>query len=412
MIYKSIKKCRACESTDLTKVVDLGKQYLQGVFLKSTNPHSSSVKIPMILALCGSCSLLQTMHTVSPKLLYTSYWYRSRTTKTMKNHLKEIAHEALTVFGKTSAKILDIGANDGTLLNYYPKAVRKVGIEPSNAIKETTGEIEIINDFFPSQKILKRLKGRSFDIITSVAVFYDIDDPVSFARHVKKLLSPEGIWIFEVFYMPELLKKNCYDMICHEHLSYFSLHVLQIILKKTGMKLIKVQKNTINGSSIKCTATHYENSKYSKYRPVQAIKRILDQEKSLKLESKYTYFYYQKRIEKKRDELIATIQKLKKAGKTIHLYGASTKGNTVLQFCQFNNEIIEAAADKNPEKHDALTLGTNIPIISEASSRKMKPDYYLVLPWAFRNEFIKRERNILATTNMIFPFPKIEIVRS
>ena len=410
--------CRACGSSALTKVIDLGEQYLQGSFLKPGKELPPMRRVPTILVRCDptrdekACGLLQMAHSVPPKLLYLAYWYRSGTNQTMRNHLKGIADEAASMINKKNARVLDIGCNDGTLLNYYPKAFDKMGIDPSDIAQEIKGDIKVVQDTFPSEQLDKEIAGEKFDVITSIAMFYDLEDPVAFVKNVNKSLAAEGIWIFEMSYMPTMLKMNSYDTICHEHLEYYSLAVIEDILKRAGMKLIRVGMNDINGGSIRCYATHSENYRFNKKDFSQSLESLRQQEFDLELDTDKPYRHFQERINAHREELNSLLKSLKTEGKKIHIYGASTKGNTILQWCGIDNFIIDYAADRNPDKHGARTLGTDIPIISEEESRAMNPDYYLVLPWHFKKEFLEREREMLDRgVGMIFSLPNIEIIK-
>jgi hypothetical protein len=211
--------------------------------------------------------------------------------------------------------------------------------------------------------------------------------------------------------MPIMLKMNSYDTICHEHLEYYSLAVIENILKKAEMRMIKATLNDINGGSIRCYATHVNNFQLGNLEFTQHLERIRREEFDLALDTDKPYKGFQERINVHKEELNSLLRGLKKEGKTIHIYGASTKGNTILQWCGIDKFIIDYAAERNPDKYGARTLGTDIPIISEEQSRAMKPDYYLVLPWHFRKEFLERERTILESgIRMIFPLPTIEIV--
>ncbi|MBI4353363.1 MAG: class I SAM-dependent methyltransferase [Candidatus Omnitrophica bacterium] len=411
------KTCRVCGSSQLTEVIDLGEQYLQGSFVKPGKKSPPMRKIPVRLVRCDAtkdekaCGLLQMLHTVPPEVLYSTYWYRSGTNRTMREHLEGIAKEASELVGKGNAKVLDIGCNDGTLLRSYPKAFVKFGVDPSEITAGIDGDIRVIRDLFPSPELTKETKGEKFDIITAIAMFYDLEDPVSFVRDVKENLAPEGVWVFEMSYMPLMLKMNSYDTICHEHLEYYSLAVIETILKKAGMKLVRVGLNDINGGSIRCYAAHVDNFKFTKPEFLEEIKALRQEEFDLELDTDKPYRDFQRRIDAHREELVKLLKELKRKGKKVHVYGASTKGNTILQFCGINHSTIDCAADRNPDKHGALTLGTDIPIVSEEESRAMKPDYYLALPWHFRKEFIERERETLAKgIRMIFPLPKVEVV--
>jgi SAM-dependent methyltransferase len=410
--------CRVCGSAALTKVIDLGDQYLQGSFIKPGKEEPPMRKIPLVLMRCdptkdeNACGLLQMLHTVPPEVLYSAYWYRSGTNKTMHNHLQGIAEEAAILVNKKDAKVLDIGCNDGTLLSYYPEGFKKFGIDPSDVALDIKGDVKVIQGLFPSEELRKASEGEKFDIITSIAMFYDLEDPVSFVKNIKQQLSSEGLWIFEMSYMPSMLKMNSYDTICHEHLEYYSLAVIEYILKQADMKIVKASLNDINGGSIRCYATHTSNFGYSKPEFIQGLQVLRQEEFDMELDTDKPYKNFQSRIDSHKAELSELLKQLKKQGKKIHVYGASTKGNTILQWCEIDSFIIDYAADRNPDKDGARTLGTDIPIISEAESRSMKPDYYLVLPWHFKEEFLAREQEILqGGTGMIFPLPTISVVK-
>jgi SAM-dependent methyltransferase len=380
------KSCRVCGSTALTPVINLGDQHLQGSFVKVGKEMPPLRKIPLSLVRCDptkderACGLLQMEHTVPPEVLYSAYWYRSGTNKTMKNHLQGVAEEAVSILNLSSGTVLDIGCNDGTLFNYYPEGFQKYGIDPSDVAQEINKQaVTVIQDIFPSDELLNCLQGKKIDIITSIAMFYDLEDPVAFAKSIKNILAPEGIWIFEMSYMPLMLKMNSYDTICHEHLEFYSLAVIEYILKQTDMKIFNVTINDINGGSLRCFATHTTNFKYKNEQNLLNIRAMHKDEFDLELDTDKPYKNFQDRINIHRDELITLLKNLKKEGKKIHIYGASTKGNTILQWCGIDNRIVDYAAERNLEKYGAHTLGTDIPIISEAESRAMNPDYYLVL---------------------------------
>lgn len=359
-----------------------------------------------------ACGLLQTENTVPPEVLYSAYWYRSGTNDTMRQHLKAITEEAAKLLGNATARVLDIGCNDGTLLNYYPATFQKFGIDPSDVAQEIQSNIEVVQSIFPSEELWERLQGQKCDIVTSIAMFYDLENPIEFTKGIKSMLAPEGIWIFEMSYMPTMLKMTSYDTICHEHLEYYSLAIIEYILKQTGMQLFNASLNAINGGSLRCYGTHAENFKYKKDEWNQNLKHLRQEEFDLELDTDRPYKNFQDRVNVHREELTSLLKRLKKEGKKIHIYGASTKGNTILQWCGIDNRIIDFAAERNPDKYGAYTLGSEIPIISEAESRAMNPDYYLVLPWHFKEEFIERERETLNRgIGLIFPLPTIEIFK-
>jgi 2-polyprenyl-3-methyl-5-hydroxy-6-metoxy-1,4-benzoquinol methylase len=375
-------------------------------------------KIPTRLVRCDpmkdeqACGLLQMEHTVPPEVLYSDYWYRSGTNNTMRQHLKGIAQEAASLVGKTAACVLDIGCNDGTLLMSYPPEFQKFGIDPSDVVLEMHDDLQIVQGIFPSEELVERLGGRKVDIVTSIAMFYDLESPTQFTQNIKSILDAEGIWIFEMSYMPMMLSMTSYDTICHEHLEYYSLSVIEYVMKQAGMRIFNVSQNSINGGSLRCYATHADNFTFKKDEWVHNVKRTRQEEFDLGLDTERPYKNFQDRVNVHKEELTSLLKELKKQGKKIHIYGASTKGNTILQWCGIDNRIIDFAAERNPDKYGAHTLGTDIPIISEAESRAMNPDYYLVLPWHFKEEFIEREREALNRgIGLIFPLPTIETIK-
>jgi 2-polyprenyl-3-methyl-5-hydroxy-6-metoxy-1,4-benzoquinol methylase len=414
---KHRKTCRVCGSPELTEVIDLGEQYLQGSFFKPSKETPPLRKIGCKLVRCNpmrfedACGLLQMDKSVPPEVLYAAYWYRSGTNRTMREHLKEITESAVSMTKRERATVVDIGCNDGTLLRSYPKAFRKIGVDPSDVSKEAEDVATVVHDVFPAPELDQVLGDTRADIVTSIAMFYDLEAPVDFCRNIKKILAPDGLWIFEMSYMPKMLEMNSYDTICHEHLEYYSLAVIENILRRAELKLVRIQENAINGGSIRCYATHVASGAFRNAEWQRDIHNMRRAEFDLELDTDKPYRSFQDRINVHRDKLVGVLKKLKSQGKKIHIYGASTKGNTILQWCGIDNRLVDCAADRNPDKHGARTLGTEIPIVSEEESRAMKPDYYLVLPWHFADEFIERERAILEQgTAMIFPLPEVKIV--
>jgi hypothetical protein len=412
------KTCRVCGSTALTPVIDLGKQYLQGSFLKPGKQVPPLRKIDCILVRCDpardekACGLLQMLHSVPPEILYSAYWYRSGTNQTMRDHLKSIANTAREMVGKADATALDIGCNDCTLLAAYPPSLRRFGIDPSDVAMEHPEGIAVVHDLFPSEELRQRMAGGKMDIITAIAMFYDLENPVDFTRSIRDFLAPEGLWILEMSYMPKMLEINSYDTICHEHLEYYSLSVVERIMSAAGLKVVRAEENSINGGSLRCYVTHSSSFRFKNDEWIRQIKQMRQREFDLELDTDKPYINFQNRINVHRERLTALLTKLKSEGKRIHVYGASTKGNTILQWCGIDNRIVDCAAERNPDKYGARTLGTDIPIVSEEESRRMRPDYYLVLPWHFADEFLEREKAALdAGVGMIFPLPEIQVVK-
>ncbi len=411
------KSCRICGSTSLRTVIDLGPQHLQGSFVKPGVETPPMRRIPCVLVRCdptvdeNACGLLQMQHSVPPEVLYSSYWYRSGTNQTMRDHLAGIVRNALNLVHKQRGAALDIGCNDGTLLKKYPRTWRRVGVDPSDIAQEVKEGINVVQDIFPSAELKRHFPKLKFDVITSIAMFYDLENPVSFVRSILELLAPDGVWIVEMSYMPLMLEMNSYDTICHEHLEYYSLSVIENILRRVGLKVFRAELNDINGGSICCYVTHASSAAHQQNDWLAGLRKLRQSEFDLELDMDKPYKMFQDRINFHRDELVVLLKRLRREGKRIHIYGASTKGNTILQWCNLDSRIIDCAAERNPDKYGAFTLGTDIPIVSEAESRAMKPDYYLVLPWHFKEEFMRREKATLEQgTGFIFPLPTIEVI--
>jgi C-methyltransferase C-terminal domain/Putative zinc binding domain/Methyltransferase domain len=410
--------CRVCGSTKLSPVIDLGEQYLQGSFAKPGVLKAPARKLPTTLVRCdvtrdeNACGLVQLAHTFPPEILYANYWYRSGTNATMRHHLNQIAESAVRIVGQhDDLMVLDIGCNDGTLLSCYPSGTKRYGVDPSDIAREIRGDITLINTLFPSEQAMAALMKGAFSIVTSIAVFYDLEQPCEFASAVSQLLSENGIWILEMSYLPLMLLQNSFDTICHEHVEYYSLAILEFIVKRAGLRIFRAEINEINGGSIRCYVCHAANSNYGCAEERRFLHRLRIAEFDMELDTDRPYLGFQRRIEALREDLNKVLFEARARHETVHVYGASTKGNVLLQWYGINRLLVECAADRNPEKVGASTLGTAIPIVSEEQSRALKPDYYLVLPWHFRREFLEREREaIFNGTRMIFPLPTLEVV--
>ncbi|MEM1103284.1 MAG: class I SAM-dependent methyltransferase [Pseudomonadota bacterium] len=408
--------CRVCGSHALTTAIDLGPQHLQGSFVKD-GCEPPRDQFPTELVVCdrrldpNGCGLLQMAYSVPTDILYANYWYRSGTNRTMRGHLRRIVEDCVDLLDRADITALDIGCNDGTLLSYYPKTATRFGVDPSD-IAETIGSwATVARGVFPSPEAAQTLGDTRFDVVTSIAMFYDLEDPVAFAKAIAERLKDDGVWILEMSYLPLMLEQNSFDTICHEHLEYYSLEVLERILDAADLKAVRAQTNDINGGSIRLTVTHKAQDGFNRNDWLTELHELGCSETEMRLGTVETYRQFQDRIEALRSDLSGLLHDIKERGQTVHIYGASTKGNVLLQWYGIDNTLIPYAAERNPSKVGARTLGSDIEIISEAASREMQPDYYLVLPWHFRAEFLEREKEtIFAGTKMIFPLPRISVV--
>ncbi len=409
-MYTEIKKCRVCGCSELTTVLSLGEQYLTGVFPKSVDEKIT--KGPLDLAFCTDCSLLQMKHSYSLDEMYgDNYGYRSGLNASMVRHLQQkIRTLELLAKPTTQDLVIDIGSNDATSLKAYSGNHRKVGIDPTgNKFREYyTNDISLIPDFFTASAFIKMFPGEKAKIITSISMFYDLENPIDFVTDIESVLANDGIWHFEQSYMPSMLRTNSYDTICHEHLEFYSLKVVKNILERCGLRVVDVQMNAINGGSFAVTTCKKEASYISNF-PV--INWLLNQEKEMGLDTLIPYKEFEERVFRHRKNLRDLIEALVADGKKVIGYGASTKGNVLLQFCGLTSKHITCIAEVNEEKFGAFTPGTNIPIVSEKEARAMKPDYFLVFPWHFKHGILEREKEFSAKGGkFIFPLPEIEII--
>jgi len=402
-----IKKCRSCQSKQLINIISLGNLYLSDFTENKKKPPKS----PLSLILCKNCHLLQLRNTVLSSLLYTeNYGYKSGINQTMQNELKEIAEKSLKLIKKRKEKIIavDIGANDGTLLKYYPKNIYRIGVEPITKFAKECKKYsdKVVNDLFIYESFQKKIGNIKGDIVTVISCFYDMADPNKFVSEVKKILKDDGVFVIQQNYLVEMLKQNAFDNIVHEHLEYYSLLSLNNLLTRHGLEVFDVELRNLNGGSFRT----YISLK-GKRKKTKAVAKLEKYEKTLKLNNKKVYLDFAKRIADNKKNLFNFIKEKNKEGKIIYLYGASTRGNTLLQYFKLNSKLIPFAAERNPEKWGKKIASVDIPIISEEQARKNKPDYMLVLPWFFKEEFLKREKSYLEKGgHFIFPLPKLQTV--
>ncbi len=414
MLYRKITKCRVCGNKNLKPVVNLGRQALTGLFPLE---HEVVPKGPLELVRCvksnsNNCGLVQLNHNYDLSVLYgDNYGYRSGLNKSMVMHLASIVEKIKKkVEIKKGEIVVDIASNDGTLLRSYQlKGVTLVGIDPT--IKKFksfyTSDIQTIPDFFSAKAYNKRFFKKA-KVVTSIAMFYDLENPISFTEEVRDILDDDGIWVFEQSYMPDMFKNVSYDTICHEHLEYYALQQVKWMTDRVGLKIIDVELNDSNGASF-CVTVAKQNSSFKVKTAV--IDKILDQEKRAGINSEKTYKLFEENVKKHKKDMISFLDKIKKDGHKILGYGASTKGNVILQYCNITRDDIPFIADVNEYKHGRFTPGTKIPIISEQEAKAMKPDCFIVLPWHFKNNFLEREKEYLKKGgHLFFPLPKLEII--
>lgn len=411
MHVKKHQTCRICGNSHLTEVLDLGMQHVQGAFDHPDAPSPPRRKVSNRIVRCdtgkdeNACGLVQADVSVSPEILYRNYWYQSGISQTMTNHLQSIAKEAVRISGFTDGAVLDIAANDGTLLRGYSDSFKRIGVDPSNIAAKQT-DLEIINEVFPT----KKLKYDNISIITSIACFYDVNEPYEFVAEIKKRLNRDGLWIAEFAYWPSMIQNLAYDQILLEHCSHYHLAPFERLLQDNGLKLFRAEKTSTNGGSVLVYVCHKNCDRYDNEEWVNDLKKLRFEEFEAELDEQDTYDNFAAAVNQSAQDLNTAVRDVVEKGGVVHLYGASTKMNTILEYAGIGPNLVPFAAERSPEKFGASTL-SGIRIISEEESRKTATHYLCSLV-GFRDEIIRREKSFLDSGGtFIFPLPKLEIAK-
>jgi hypothetical protein len=443
-MYKEIQMCRICGNSNLVELFDLGEQALTGIFPLPAAANGVQIS-PLVLVKCDddhnkeACGLVQLKHTCDLGLMYgDNYGYRTGLNASMVKHVQGIVKKALNYITlKAEDLVIDIGSNDSTLLQSYKlcglENLNLLGVDPSaEKFKSYYPDyIKYVADFFTKDNVHKALNNYSVrgataplysqnpsadfqnkqvkaKMITSISMFYDLEAPQTFMQEVYDLLDEGGVWVLEQSYLPTMLKANSYDTICHEHLEYYCLKQIKWMADRVGFKFLNVEFNDVNGGSFAVTLTksHTENAAATKI-----VNEILADEKDKAYTSIESFLQLKKRIDLHAEALLSFLKKCKNEGKKVFGYGASTKGNVLLQYCKLDGNSLPYIAEVNEKKFGALTPGSGIKIISETEAKAMQPDYFLVLPWHFKANILQRETKFLAQGgHLVFPLPEFHIV--
>lgn len=396
-MIKKVTKCLLCKKKKLSPLFDLGNFYVSNFVRKKF--IKKNIKSPLNLLYCSKCTLIQLSHIAPQEIMYRRfYWYKSGITKTMRDGLKELYNDCLKHVKLVKKDvILDIGANDGTFLKNFNKNIyTTIGCEPA---KNLTSELKkncsyIINNFWTKEnlfKLIHKQKLRKPKLITAIGMFYDLENPNQFIKDAAMSLHDEGIFVAQLMSLKAMVDKNDLGNICHEHIEFYSFKSLKYLFENNGLEIFKISRNEINGGSYRFYCRKFING---------SVK--LPNENILKMMRSFI-----KRVKVNKSKTMRFINREIKKNKKFFLYGASTKGNTVLQFYNLDNKKIPYAAERSSFKWGKYTIGTGIKIISEAEARKLNPDYFFVTPWGFIKEFVKREKKWLKRGGkFIIPFPK------
>jgi len=406
-----LKNCRSCNSKKLIKVFELGNQKLSGIFPKTTNQKNiPSGNLSMVH--CKNCSLLQLEETYDPNIMYgDNYGYMSSLNSSMLKHLykKSLNLRKMSNLSKGDI-IIDIGSNDGSFLKFFPNEFNLIGIDPTikKLGKFYRKDIKKYSTFFSKEFIKEKLK-KKIKLITSISMFYDLDNPIKFAEDIYDILDENGLWHLEQSYMPMMLKNNSYDTICHEHLEYYSLKSIKYIFDKVGFKIVDLNFNEVNGGSFALTVAKKNSTQYQESKKL--VEWLIRKEELYSYNSINTLKDFFSNVEKHKKIFRDLLLNLKDMKKKVIGYGASTKGNIILQYCKINSSLVPYIGEVNKFKYNRYTPGSKIKIISEKKARDLNPDYLLVLPWHFKNHIIQKERKFLKkNTKLIFPLPDIDII--
>lgn len=417
LIAEKVTACRVCGNKDLVPCISIGEQYLSSVFPTDLGYKETAKKYPLDISLCNKngddkhCGSVQLSYRLDLTPMYDAYPYTSSTNSSMAKILEDVARSARDLKHLSSDDIiLDIGGNDGTLLNFFKNdPYTLINIDPAKNVQSLLDSPRYthVRSFF-NEEAFNRVSKKKAKLIFSIAMFYHLDDPMKLVRNVAACLDENGVWVIQMAYLPAMIRTNMYDNIVHEHACYYGAVHMKWIMEQTGLEVFDVMENDVYGGSFRIFVKKKGNSKLL---ATDRYKKILETEIKEGIYEKETYTKFTDRINKTREDLIALCKKIKAEGKSIWIYGASTKGNTILQYCNIGKETIAAAADANPFKVGKLVIGSDIPIVDEAEMRKAKPDYLLALPYSFVDGFMKREAELLASgTKFIVPLPEVKVL--
>jgi NDP-4-keto-2,6-dideoxyhexose 3-C-methyltransferase len=410
-MYKLINQCRICGGTDLTSLMVLENQALTGVFPKSKSEKITSGPVELIKCTGkNSCGLVQLRQSYDLAEMYgMNYGYRSGLNASMVKHLQSKVKKILALdILKPGDSIIDIGSNDATTLKAYPQDLYGlVGIDPTG-IKFSEyypKNIQLIPEFFSAHAANKALSGKRAKVITSFSMFYDLEDPIAFAKEIEDSLDYNGIWVFEQSYLPAMILTNSFDTICHEHLEFYALKQIMWIADAAGLKVLDVEFNDVNGGSFSITAAKKSSELQAN---IKKLEQILADEEAMGLNTTEAFDSFKVRVEEARIALMNFLKEAKASGKRVCGLGASTKGNVLLQYYGIDSNLVESIGEVNADKFGSYTPGTLIPLVSEVDLLKSNPDYLLVLPWHFR-AFFENLPSMKGRT-LVYPLPKFEIV--
>lgn len=411
-----INKCRICGNTNLVPVIDIGEQYLSSIFPKDLNYKDELKKSPLKIVQCvkngeNECGSLQLANDYDLTEMYENYPYTSSSNSSMKKILENVAQSGKDLNNlKDGDVILDIGSNDCTLFSFFDDyKVDMIGIDPAKNVEPVykSDKVKLVRDYFTAENFNK-VSDKKAKLAFGIAMFYHLHDPVAFSKDLESILDDDGVAIIQMAYLPKMIETNMYDNIVHEHAGYYGTQHMKWIMEKAGLKLFDVELNDVYGGSFRVFAKKKDNPHF---KPTKRLEDVLEKEIKDGIFDTKTYTGFMERVDDSKNDLKFLLEEIKKSGKKTWIYGASTKGNTIMQFCDIKGDLIEAAADSNAFKFNKYIIGSDIPIYDEKVMREAKPDYLLALPYSFVNGFKEREKELVDKgTKFIVPLPEVKIV--
>lgn len=410
-LYRRRSDCRLCGQNDFTLVLKLEPTPPANAFVKKKDVDKKQHKFPLDVFFCEKCNHVQLLDIVDPKILFENYVYVSGTSPVFVKHFEDYSHNILTKFHlETNSLIVDIGSNDGTLLNFFKAAGHRVlGIDPAKKIAKnaTKNGIETLPSFFnyDFSKFVREKYGLA-SVVTANNVFAHVDELKEFVRGIRNILSPTGIFVFEVSYLVDVIEKTLFDMIYHEHLSYHSIKPLIPFFGLNDLQLVDAWRMNVHGGSIRGFVQHKDGP----YLVKNSIQKLVNLEDQMKLNNSQTFKDFSSKINEHKVQFQEFIKKIKFQGKTIAGFGASAKATTLMYHFGIDPETIDFIVDDNPIKQGLFSPGLHIPVFSSKMIYEKKPDYLIIMAWNFAESIIKKHADFgKQGGHFIIPLPNLEV---
>ncbi|MGQ0677793.1 MAG: methyltransferase domain-containing protein [Rhodospirillales bacterium] len=403
--------CRLCGSSALDKVMQLTPTPPANAFVTKEKLGEAQAAFPLDLHLCGDCAHAQLPDVVDPEILFRNYVYVSGTSPVFVEHFRRYAEDMQARFMPrgNAGFTVDIGSNDGTLLKQFQALGHRVlGVDPAGAIAKQAAEagVPTLERFFDSALADEiRAAHGATDLVTANNVFAHADDLDGIAEGVRRLLAPQGVFALEVSYLGDVIRHLLFDTIYHEHLAYHSVAPLKRFLAAHGLRLIDVRRVDTHGGSIRAVAA----PDASAHETQPSVEAMVAEEKAAGLDRPETFRAFARRVERRRDEFLALVAKLKSQGRRFAGYGAPAKATTLMYHFGVGRELVEFVVDDSAWKQGLYTPGLHVPVLPAQALYDRKPDEAVILAWNFaRSIMVKHARFREGGGHFIVPLPSLE----